>query len=128
MPNPRPVRSPTGAGNLLTFKKMKWKNPFEGEIDTCKEVKFGKEEGATNNMGWRRNFHVIDGTEHPKLFLQWLIAYRKEALSEQADLRPNDRMKILDLITSGEVHTKIQRSLDLTNIRLTLPAKPRSPE
>ena len=75
-----PYRPPTGTGNLFTFKKMKWRNPEKGESDTREEVKFGEEKGPTNKMGWRRKFHVIDGTEHPKLFLQWLITHRKEAL------------------------------------------------
>ena len=111
-----------GHGNLFTFRKAKWPDPIDADHDTRVKVKFGKDKGATNGLEHCHKFHAIDGQEQPELFLQWLLTYKRKALTPTANLNDRAQLELLGLIAKGEMKTKITRSLEATDLRLWLGA------
>ena len=60
--------------NLFSFKKKDWGKEHKDHI---KKIKLGN---PTKGVDMAYYFHKIDGSEHPKLFLLWLLEYCRNVL------------------------------------------------
>ena len=106
--------------NLFAFKKKDW---GEEHKDHIKKIKPGD---STKGVDMAYYFHEIDGSEHPELFLLWLLEYRRNVLKAD-NITLTGKVDCLMQLVRGEAKSKVARSFESTDVRSALTAPERTP-
>ena len=86
-----------------------------------KKIKLGN---ATKGVDMGYYFHEIDGNEHPKLSLLWLLEYRCDVLKAD-NITLTGRDDYLLQLVRGKAKSKVWRSFAPSNVRALLTASNR---
>ncbi len=89
---------------LFAFKKQEWP-----ETDEKLKVKLEQKELGDSGNGFTEHLRVIDGTEHPELFLMWLQEFRERVLDKE-NLSSIGKKIILLRVLKGEAKSTATRA------------------
>ena len=87
--------------HLFSFKKKDWGDNHKAHI---KKIKLGN---STKGVDMAYYFHKINGSEHPELFILWLLEYCRNVLKADTITLTGNVNCLLQLIR-GEAKSKVQ--------------------